>query len=313
MARNLKTAAKKARPNAAKRRKPAQPKALSLNVPAIKERFAAIPDASDGLPRPEHARLEVVGKSADGQVTTIDLYDVIGGYGADAKSFRQAIKAVKTKTLKLRINSPGGYVFDGIAMYNDLLDFRRAGGRVEVEVTGLAASAASLIAMAGDSIAIADNAFLMIHNAWVGVVGDRNEIGKVAAVLERVDSALARTYSARTGMSVEEVGEMMDDETWLDGPAALELGFADKSGDIEIENALRFDLSAYFNVPAVCVSAAKGTTEIEPSAEEPTEDGASLSQFIAEIRRTTAALKGSAYVPPHTPANPSALPRVAAA
>lgn len=220
-----------------------------------------------------------------GDVTTIDVNDVIGGWGINARSFRETLKGVKTGTINLRVNSPGGLVFDGIAMYNDLLAFRKAGGKVNVEVTGLAASAASLLVMAGNTIAIADNAFLMIHNAWVGVIGNKAELNKQSEVLAKIDAALARTYSARSGMAPDEVAQMMDDETWMDAEKAVDLGFADKTL-AAAKAALSFDLSAYVNVPAVLETSAKvAADEVQPQAED-------LSQLVNGIRQLTASVKG---------------------
>jgi ATP-dependent protease ClpP protease subunit len=180
-----------------------------------------------------------------GDVTEIDLYDEIGFWGVSAKDFRNQLRNVTGGTIKLRINSPGGDVFDGIAMFNDLVAHK---ARVEVEVTGFAASAASLIAMAGDKITIADNAFFMIHNAWTCACGDRNSLGDVADILGQIDGALADTYAARTGMDRAEIVEMMDDETWLSAEDARENGFADAVGKAE-EAKAKFDLSCFAKVP----------------------------------------------------------------
>ncbi|MFH1806836.1 MAG: head maturation protease, ClpP-related [Pseudomonadota bacterium] len=180
-----------------------------------------------------------------GDVTEIDLYDEIGFWGVSAKDFRSQLRNVTGGTIRLRINSPGGDVFDGIAMFNDLVAHK---ARVEVEVTGFAASAASLIAMAGDQITIADNAFFMIHNAWTLAIGDRNAISDVADVLGQIDGALADTYAARTGMDRSEIVEMMDDETWLSAADARENGFADVIGKAD-EAKASFDLSCFAKVP----------------------------------------------------------------
>jgi ATP-dependent protease ClpP protease subunit len=270
------------------------PKALATTkMPApIRDRLPKIVDASEGLPRPVDVHFTVKAASAD--MTEIDIYDVIGGYGVNAANFRATLKAVKTKNIRVRINSPGGYVFDGIAMYNDMLAFRRNGGHIGVEVTGLAASAASILAMGGDTIQVAHNAFIMIHNAWVGIAGDRNELAKASSVLERVDAALARTYAERSGMSVDEIAEMMDDETWMDGDKAVELGFADESVRSDVKASTRFDLSAYFNVPSVLKNSAKGTVEnVETQTAAPDAQAVEdLSRFNAAVEQLTATLKG---------------------
>lgn len=186
---------------------------------------------------------------AAGTVAEIDLYDEIGYWGVTAADFKRQLRGITAETIRLNINSPGGDVFDGIAMYNDLLDHPAT---IEVHVTGLAASAASLIAMAGDRIVMAANAFLMIHNAWGLSIGDRNDMQAFAEVLQQIDTALAETYAARSGKEASEIAGLMDAETWLGGAAAVEEGFADALADGDGENraAASFDLSRFKNLPA---------------------------------------------------------------
>lgn len=185
------------------------------------------------------------GVRSAGAVTEIELYDEIGFWGVSASDFRERLRDVKGGTIKLSINSPGGDVFDGIAIYNDL---KSHAARVEVHVTGLAASAASLIAMAGDSITVASNAFLMIHNAWTVAIGDKAELRQVADVLAQIDGSLAETYAARTGQAIGDVVAMMDAETWLNGDEAKAKGFADATGP-EASAKAAFDLSCFNRVP----------------------------------------------------------------
>lgn len=187
---------------------------------------------------------------ADHDVAEIDLYDEIGFFGISAKDFKKQLDGISASTIKLRINSPGGNVFDGIAMFNDLVDHPAI---IEVEVTGIAASAASLIAMAGDTITIAENAFLMIHNAWGIVIGNRHDMDDVAKVLEKIDGALALTYANKTGMDRDEIADLMDAETWLTAEEAVDQGFADDAGE-EAEASARFDLSTFKNTPEVLLT-----------------------------------------------------------
>jgi len=178
------------------------------------------------------------------EITEIDLYDEIGFFGVTAQSFKMAIK--DAKDIKLNINSPGGDIFDGIAIYNDLLSHRRKSkGEVDVEITGVAASAASVIAMAGDSINIAKNGFIMIHNAWGMTIGNKNDHEKMRGVLEKIDGQIAGTYSDKTGISMDDVLEMMNDETWFTGEEAVDQGFADEMLG-EVEAKARFDLTGMF-------------------------------------------------------------------
>lgn len=181
-------------------------------------------------------------RAKDG-VTEIDLYDEIGFFGVSAQDFRRELKAVDTPRVKLSINSPGGSVFDGIAMFNDLLDHPAT---VEVRVSGLAASAASIVAMAGDRIEMAENGFMMIHNAWSIGMGNAEEFRDLADRLAAIDGALVRTYEERTGR--DDIADLMAAETWMDGAKAVEMGFADAVTGQEDAKA-RFDLSVFRNVP----------------------------------------------------------------
>lgn len=190
---------------------------------------------------------------SDGDRAEITLYEDIGFWGVTAAAMRRELDDIDAAEILLRINSLGGDVFDGIAIYNDLLDHP---ARVSVEITGIAASIASIIAMAGDEIAIADNGFMMIHNAWTIALGDRNEFRAVADILERIDGSLAGTYAARTGAAKEEISAMMDAETWMTGVEAVEAKFADRSFGADSQDAgedaaaALFDLSVFAHAPA---------------------------------------------------------------
>lgn len=183
-----------------------------------------------------------------GDATVIDLYDEVGYWGVNARSFRNRLKDAKGD-IKLRINSPGGDVFDGIAMYNDLLAYD---GKVTVEVTGVAASIASVIAMAGDEIVMAPNAFMMIHNAWTIGIGNRRDMQALVDVLTKVDDSLARTYASRTTTGIKSIKQMMDDETWLTAKESVEAGFASTIAEAAKSDAsasAKFDLSVFGQVP----------------------------------------------------------------
>lgn len=160
---------------------------------------------------------------------SISIYDVIGedfwtGEGVTVKRIDAALRKIGNREVVVNINSPGGDVFEGIAIYNRL---REHPAPVNVRVMGLAASAASIIAMAGDNIEIGESAFIMIHNAWVMAVGNRHDMREVAEFLEPFDQALRDVYVQRTGGDAESIGKQMDAETWLGGKAAVEQGFAD--------------------------------------------------------------------------------------
>lgn len=146
----------------------------------------------------------------------VSIYGDIGSWGVNAAAFIDSVKAVQGP-IRVRINSGGGDVFDGLAMFNYL-----AGrGNVETVIDGLAASAASLPFLAGSKRIIPKSAFLMIHNPWSGAVGNAAEMRKAADVLDRIGQGLADVYSRVTGMAIDAVKTIMDAETWLNGEAAL--------------------------------------------------------------------------------------------
>ena len=170
-------------------------------------------------------------KAADStEENTISIYDPIGydywtGDGVTAKRIAGALRSFGKGPVTVNINSPGGDVFEGLTIYNLLRDHP---GEVTVKILGLAASAASVIAMAGDTIQIARSAFVMIHNTWSVSVGNRNDMRDFADWLEPFDNAIADIYSARTGIDQKKVSKLMDSETWLGGNYAVEADFADE-------------------------------------------------------------------------------------
>lgn len=170
-------------------------------------------------------------RAADGGgERSIGIYDAIGyddwtGEGVTAKRIAGALRALGPGPVTVNINSPGGDVFEGLAIYNLL---RGHDGEVTVKVLGVAASIASVIAMAGDSVQIARSGFLMVHNVWVLALGNRIDLAEVAASLQPFDDALAGIYAARTGQDAGAMAKLMDAETWIGGEAAIEGGFADE-------------------------------------------------------------------------------------
>jgi ATP-dependent Clp protease, protease subunit len=184
------------------------------------------------------------GKKAGSGATIIDLFDEIGAYGVSAKDFRAQLNDI-TGSIVLRINSPGGDVFDGLAIFNSLVAHD---GHVRVEITGVAASAASIIAMAGDEIAIAENAFVMIHNAWGVTIGNAEDHDETSDLLGQIDNSLASTYAKRTGQDIRVIKEMMTEETWLDSADAKANGFVTEIIAARAANA-RFNMSVYAKAP----------------------------------------------------------------
>ena len=166
--------------------------------------------------------------AAEEDEVTISILDVIGqdwwGEGVTAKRIAAALRQAGDRDVVVSINSPGGDFFEGLAIYNALRDHK---GTVTVKILGIAASAASVIAMAGDRIEIARAGFLMIHNTWVLSVGDRNDLREVADWLEPFDRASADVYAARTGIDAGAIATMLDRETWIGGAQAVDDGWAD--------------------------------------------------------------------------------------
>jgi len=155
------------------------------------------------------------------------LYGVIGDEfdELDAATLVEQIDALGNIDLTVHINSGGGLVFEGLAIYNRLAN-HPAG--VTVEIDGLAASMASVVAMAGDIITMPDNARLMIHNPWDLSIGDAEQLRKDAEKLDSVKQSLVGIYTKKTGLKASEIESMMDAETWLDAEQALAQGFIDE-------------------------------------------------------------------------------------
>lgn len=168
-------------------------------------------------------------KAARQDDNSISIFDVIGadywGDGVTASRIAGALRSLDGADVTVNINSPGGDMFEGLAIYNLLREYK---GKVTVKVLGLAASAASIIAMAGDEVQIGRGAFLMIHNCWVYAMGNRHDLAQIAADMEPFDKAMGDIYSARSGLSLDDVSAMMDGETYIGGSDAVEKGFADR-------------------------------------------------------------------------------------
>ncbi|HEV2557397.1 MAG TPA: head maturation protease, ClpP-related [Microvirga sp.] len=159
---------------------------------------------------------------------SISIYDVIGedfwtGEGVTSKRIAAALRSIGDNDVVVNVNSPGGDFFEGIAIYNLLREHPR---KVTVRVMGLAASAASIIAMAGDEILISEIGFVMVHNAWAVAVGNRHDMREAADTLEPFDDAMAGLYATRAGVEKAEAQSWMDKETWFNGSQAIENGLA---------------------------------------------------------------------------------------
>nr|WP_236165707.1 head maturation protease, ClpP-related [Pseudomonas fulva] len=158
---------------------------------------------------------------------TITIYGVIGedwyGEGVTVKRIDAALRAIGDREVTVYINSPGGDMFEGIAIYNRL---REHSQKVTTKVLGMAASAASIIYLAGTERQVASSAFLMIHNCWTFLSGNRHYLRDVSDDMEEFDAAMADLYAETSGQPVEDMAELMDDETFIRGKRAMELGLA---------------------------------------------------------------------------------------
>lgn len=167
-------------------------------------------------------------RAAAADDNSISIFNVIGqdywGEGVTAKRIAGALRSMNGEDVTVNINSPGGDMFEGLAIYNLLREYE---GNVTVKILGIAASAASVIAMAGDEIKIGRGAFLMIHNCWVVAMGNRHDLQQVASDMEPFDRSMSDIYSARSGLDSATVDAMMDAETYIGGSDAVEKGLAD--------------------------------------------------------------------------------------
>lgn len=162
-------------------------------------------------------------KTAANKTPVLSIFDDIGAYGVSAKNFLNDLRTVATDEVDVEINSPGGDVFAGLAIHNGL---RASGKKINVKVLGLAASAASLVAMAGDTIEMPENAFMMVHNPWGFAMGGADEMRSTADVLDKIGTGLVSTYAKRTGKTNEEIAALLDAETWMTAQEAVDAGFA---------------------------------------------------------------------------------------
>lgn len=165
-------------------------------------------------------------QAKEDQTADIYIYDEIGGWGISARRFTEDLLSLGNLShINLHIHSPGGEVFDGIAIYNQL---KNHSATITVYIDGLAASMASVIAMVGDTVIMPKNAMMMIHKPWGVSWGDANDMREYADLLDKLENVLIPAYVAKTGKTTEEITAMLEQETWLDGDECVEHGFADK-------------------------------------------------------------------------------------
>jgi ATP-dependent Clp endopeptidase proteolytic subunit ClpP len=188
----------------------------------------------------------------------IVIYDEIGAFGIPAKAFLDELKALgPVAELTLRINSPGGSVFDGVAIYNAL---KRHDAAITVWVDGIAASIASMIAMPGDEVVMPENAMLMLHDPSGLVMGTATDMRAMAEALDRMKAGMVTAYRDKSGRDDAEIESLMRDETWLSAQEAVALGLADRV-EAPVRMAAHFDLSRFRRAPPQLTALASVTAQ----------------------------------------------------
>jgi len=190
----------------------------------------------------------------DAGQSTVYLYDTIVSDdeeaawfgGVSPMAFIRALGDIGGGDINLRVNSPGGSVFGGQAIAQAIRDYP---GAINVKVDSLAASAASIVAIAGDNVQMAPGSYMMIHKAWTIALGNSNDLLDVAAVLDKIDNTLAAQYVNRTGIDQQTIADMMAAETWLTAEEAISQKFADSMIDAPVKAQNRWDLSAFNSAP----------------------------------------------------------------
>jgi len=205
------------------------------------------------------------------------IYDEIGAYGVSAKGFLAELGALPDDApIDLRLNSPGGSVFDAVAIHNAL---SRHAGTVTVWIDGIAASAASYVAMAGDAIVMPENAFLMIHDPSGLVMGTAADMRDMAGTLDKIAAGMTRGYAARSGKSENEIAALMAAETWFSAAEAQDAGLATQLAEpVRIDAS--FDIARFRNAPPELVDAVEGEAEASNQTVEP--DNARTGSDIVE-------------------------------
>ena len=221
----------------------------------------------DNAHTPRRYACQVAADAPEG-AATVWLYDVIGADawgGVDAARFAQDVAAIQAPVIHLRINSPGGDVFQARAMATALQEHP---ARIVAHIDGLAASAASYVALAADEVEISEGAFLMVHNAWGVVLGNRHDLMEMALTLEKIVASIALDYQTKTGQDLATVQGWMDAETWFTALEALDAGLVDRiansyAPDSVVMPQQRWNLSAYSDAPVVPPSAVSADAQRE--------------------------------------------------
>tara|TARA_R110000851_G_scaffold175196_1_gene321472 strand:- start:57 stop:1055 length:999 start_codon:yes stop_codon:yes gene_type:complete len=221
----------------------------------------------------------------ESQMTEVMIYDEIGNFGVDAKSFISEIKNIPSdKSVLLRINSPGGSVIDGLAIYDAI---SRMPQKVTSRIEGIAASMASIVALAADEVIMSENSLYMIHNVWGGEVGESDDLRKAADLMDKMGERLINIYVSKTGQSEEQIRSWMDEETWFNSSEAQEAGFINLVEE-PIKMAAKFDIKKYDYKNKVIVEQLFNNQKKENQMEKEFEN---LKSFISDMFNKTAESK----------------------
>lgn len=182
--------------------------------------------------------------------THVYVYDVIDSYwGASASLLVAALGDAGGGTVHLHINSPGGDVFEARAMAAAVVGYS---GDVIAHIDGVAASAATYLALSANEVRMTDGGLFMVHNSWTLAMGNASELLSTAALLEKIDGTIAADYAKKTGASAEQIKAWMDAETWFTAQEAKDAGFIDAiDASTKADKKAQWNLSAYANAPKI--------------------------------------------------------------
>lgn len=201
------------------------------------------------LARANAGKGAAIRSEVDGDTATVYVYDIIDAYwGVSANDFARTIGAITAPTINLRINSPGGDVFEARAMMAAIAEHPST---IVAKIDGLAASAATALTLACDSVEIVDGGFYMIHQAWTLALGNADDMRTTAGLLDKIDTVLVEGYAKKSGKGADEIKAWMAAETWFTAQEAIDAGFANKITEIGTSNAASraFNVAAYANAP----------------------------------------------------------------
>lgn len=222
-------------------------------------------------------------KNKSSEVADVYLFNDIGTFGITAQNFIDEIKEYEDTELNIHINSLGGEVFEGMAIYS-IIQRRKA--KTTVYIEGIAASIASVIALAADEVIMSENSLLMIHNAWGGTQGEAKDMRKQAEILDKITNEIAEVYVKKSGIPYNEVIRMMDEETWLTAEEAVALGLVDSISE-PIKVAAKYDVSKYKNITNKKVEQILSLTkkrEIKMTEELKTWFNSKVEEIIAKVK-----------------------------